>query len=128
MHELALFGLLAAAVSQGAWIISNAKVTEPVREWVWMHLCEAVTTRSRCESAWRWFYKWFTCARCTGVWCAMIAAIILRPDFLPGGIVTSVPAYGLGLALVARVIHSLAETAHEAANRIAHVNSVEEDS
>jgi len=127
MHPLALFGLLAAAVSQAGWITSNAKITEPIREWVFVRACESVASKSRCQKLWLWFHKWFSCARCSGMWYAMVAAGVLRPDFLPGGVLTSALAYALGLALVARLIHSAGETAHETANKLSRENSAEEE-
>lgn len=114
MNELALFALLAAAVAQGAWVASDSEVFEPVRDWVFDRLCG-----SRCtEPFWRWLHKGLECPFCTGVWLAFAAALVLRPDFLPGGAWTSVPVYAFALALAARATHATIELLREVTRRL----------
>lgn len=121
MHPLAVFFLLAAAVSQVAWILSDSKVAEPLRSWVFQHIRPQeyrgwilgwIFIDNR--DVWRWLHNGLECAYCTGVWFSFLAASILRPNFLPGGVWTSVPAYALGLALAARAAYVVIERLRDA--------------
>lgn len=100
MHELALFGLLALAVSQAAWIVADSNLFDPVRRFV----LRSVWYENR--PALRGLDEWINCSSCVGMWLALAAALLVRPDFLLGGVWVSVPTYALGLALVARGIHA----------------------
>lgn len=106
MNELALFGLLALAVSQVGWIIADSDLFEPVRERIRKLLYRLTYVNTVLDYvAWR-VGEAIDCSSCVGMWAAFLAAGILRPDFLPGGVWVSVPTYAFGLALVARAIHT----------------------
>jgi hypothetical protein len=117
MNSLALFFLLAAAVGQAAWILSDSKISEPLRTWVFQKIEPAIRCRSGWDFGviawedafvWHWLYTGLNCAYCTGVWFSLMAALILRPDVVAGPAI-SVIVYALGLALVARLAHVVIE-------------------
>jgi len=117
VNPLSLFFLMAAAVSQAAWILSDSKISEPMRNWVFQKIESATRCRSGWDFGviawedafvWHWLHKGLNCAYCTGVWFSLIAATILRPDVLAGPAI-SVIVYALGLALVARLAHVVIE-------------------
>ena len=104
MHELAVFGLLALAVSQLAWIIADSNVFQPVRSKIlhWRWEAEASFICSLHAS----IEEGVNCASCVGMWVAFAVTLLVMPDFIAGSVWVSVPWYTLGLALVARGLHA----------------------
>lgn len=98
MNEVALFGLLALAVSQVGWFVADSRVMHSLRMLIWNLPFDG--------ELWELLDDGINCASCVGVWAAFLAACVLRPDFLLGEVWVSVPVYALALAMAARAIHA----------------------